>query len=231
MIFLIPDAYLPHGGMHMLRRFRIFLRVMILAVLGAAVAFLVFRSRFRDVIQELAQTQVKNTTSDLTNDAIAKQISDGVIQYDRIVYFEKDLDGRITALKTNIGEINRLKTDILNIINDEILALDTSDIGIPLGSVFLPELFSGKGITIPIRILAIRNSDASFSSSFTQAGINQTLHQLTMEVCVDVTVLVLGQTSSFNVKSEVVIAQTIIVGEVPSTFLNTGSEIQKFLDN
>ena len=231
MIFLIPDAYLPHGGMRMLRRFRIFLRVMILAVLGAAVAFLVFRSRFRDVIQELAQTQVKNTTSDLTNDAIAKQISDGVIQYDRIVYFEKDLDGRITALKTNIGEINRLKTDILNIINDEILALDTSDIGIPLGSVFLPELFSGKGITIPIRILAIRNSDASFSSSFTQAGINQTLHQLTMEVCVDVTVLVLGQTSSFNVKSEVVIAQTIIVGEVPSTFLNTGSEIQKFLDN
>ena len=215
----------------MLRRFRIFLRVMILAVLGAAVAFLVFRSRFRDVIQELAQTQVKNTTSDLTNDAIAKQIADGVIQYDRIVYFEKDLDGRITALKTNIGEINRLKTDILNIINDEILALDTSDIGIPLGSVFLPELFSGKGITIPIRILAIRNSDASFSSSFTQAGINQTLHQLTMEVCVDVTVLVLGQTSSFNVKSEVVFAQTIIVGEVPSTFLNTGSEIQKFLDN
>lgn len=215
----------------MLRRFRIFLRVMILAVLGAAVAFLVFRSRFRDVIQELAQTQVKNTTSDLTNDAIAKQIADGVIQYDRIVYFEKDLDGRITALKTNIGEINRLKTDILNIINDEILALDTSNIGIPLGSVFLPELFSGKGITIPIRILAIRNSDASFSSSFTQAGINQTLHQLTMEVCVDVTVLVLGQTSSFNVKSEVVIAQTIIVGEVPSTFLNTGSEIQKFLDN
>ena len=215
----------------MLRRFRIFLRVMILAVLGAAVAFLVFRSRFRDVIQELAQTQVKNTTSDLTNDAIAKQIADGVIQYDRIVYFEKDLDGRITALKTNIGEINRLKTDILNIITDEILALATSDIGIPLGSVFLPELFSGKGITIPIRILAIRNSDASFSSSFTQAGINQTLHQLTMEVCVDVTVLVLGQTSSFNVKSEVVIAQTIIVGEVPSTFLNTGSEIQKFLDN
>lgn len=215
----------------MLRRLRIFFRIIILAVLGAAVAFLVFRSRFRDVIRDLAETQVKNTTSDLTNDAIAKQIADGVIQYDRIVYFEKDLDGRITALKTNIGEVNRLKTDILNIINDEILALDTSDIGVPLGSVFLPELFSGKGITIPVRILAIRNSDASFSSSFTQAGINQTLHQLTMEVCVDVTVLVLGQTSSFHVKSEVVIAQTIIVGEVPNTFLNTGGELQKFLDN
>ena len=61
-----------------------------------------------------------NTTSDLTNDAIARQIADGNIAYDRIVFFEKDLDGQITALKTNMSEVNRLKTDILQIINDEI---------------------------------------------------------------------------------------------------------------
>ena len=183
---------------------------------------LLFRSRYRDVIRELAENQVKNTTSDLTNDAIAKQIADGVVQYDRIVYFEKDLDGRITALKTNIGEVNRLKTDILNIINDEILALDTSDIGIPLGSLLLPELFSGKGPAIPVHILSIRNSDANFVSHFTQAGINQTLHQVTMEVSIDVSVLVLGQTASFTMYSEVVVAETVIVGEVPNTFLQTG---------
>ena len=180
------------------------------------------RIRYRDVIRELAETQVKNTTSDLTNDAIARQIDDGVVQYDRIVYFEKDLDGRITALKTNIGEVNRLKTDILNIINDEILALDNSDIGIPLGSLFLPELLSGKGPAIPVHILSIRNSDANFVSHFTQAGINQTLHQVTMEVSIDVAVLVLGQTTSFTMESEVVVAETVIVGEVPNTFLQTG---------
>jgi len=182
-----------------------------------------FRSRYRDVIRELAQTQVKNATSDLTNDAIAKQMSDGIIQYDRIVYFEKDLDGRITALKTIFSEVNRLKTDILNIINDEILALDTSDIGIPIGSLFFPELLSGKGPVIPVHILTIRNSDAAFSSNFTQAGINQTLHQLIMVVSVDVTVLVLGQTASFTMNSEVVVAETIIVGDVPNTFLQTSA--------
>ncbi len=200
---------------------------MLLILLAAVfLAFLMLRSRYRDVIRDLAETQVKNTTSDLTNDAIAKQIADGVIQYDRIVYFEKDLDGRITALKTNMSEVNRLKTDILNLINDEILALDTSDIGIPLGSLFLPELFSGKGPAIPVRILSIRNSDATFSSKFSQAGINQTLHQLTMIVSVDVAVLVLGQTSSFTVNSEVVVAETVIVGDVPSTFLQTGGNYE-----
>ena len=206
----------------MRRRIRNWLRGMMVLLILLLVLFFALRSKYRLVIHDLAQTQVKNTTSDLTNDAIAKQIAIGKIQYDRIVFFEKDLDGRITALKTNMTEVNRLKTDILNIINNEILALDTSDIGIPLGSLFFPELLSGKGPAIPVHILSIRNSDANFVSHFSQAGINQTLHRLNMEVSIDVAVLVLGQTSSFTMTSEVVVAETVIVGDVPQTYLQTG---------
>ena len=194
-----------------------------LCAVGLAL-FLMFRGKYRTVIQNLAKTQVMNSTSDLTNDAISRQIEEGSIRYDRIVFFEKDVNGKITALKTNIGEINRLKTDILGIINEEILALDTSDIGIPLGSLILPELLSGKGPVIPVRILSIRNSDATISSDFSQAGINQTIHQVIMEVSVDVAILVLGETDSFTVTSQVVVAQTVIVGEVPDTFLHTGGD-------
>ena len=107
--------------MRMRRKLQRLFRFVLILILSAAVLFLLLRSRYRDVIRELAETQVKNTTSDLTNDAIAKQIAAGNIAYDRIVFFEKDLDGKITALKTNMSEINRLKTDTLNIINDEIL--------------------------------------------------------------------------------------------------------------
>ena len=182
----------------------------------------IFRIRYHDAIRNLAETQVKNATSDLINDAIDRQIDLGNIHYDRIVYFEKDLEGRITALKTNMTEVNRLKTAILNLINDEILALDTTDITIPVGSLLLPEFFSGKGVGIPIQVLSIRNSDAAFQSYFSEAGINQTLQQLTMDVSVDVSVLVLGKTESFTISSQVVVAETIIVGQVPDTFLHTG---------
>lgn len=181
-----------------------------------------FRMKYHEPIRKLAHTQVINATSDLINDAIDKQIDKGDVHYDRIVYFEKDLDGKITALKTNMTEVNRLKTAILNIINDEILALETSDLGIPLGSLILPELFSGRGPEIPVEVLSIRNSDGSFSSSFSEAGINQTLHQLKMSVRVDISVLVLGRTESFTVESQVVVAETVIVGAVPDTFLQTG---------
>ena len=197
-------------------------RFLCLLVVIFTILFVLFRIRYRDVIRTLSQTQVRNSTSDLINTAIDRQIETGNILYERIVYFEKDLDGRITALKTNMSEVNRLKTDILSIINDEILALDTSDIGIPLGSLFFPELLSGRGPVIPVSIISIRNSDASFESRFTEAGINQTLQQLTMTVSVDVAILVLGATELFTVTSQVVVAETIIVGQVPDTFFQTG---------
>ena len=202
-----------------LRRLIRWLLLLIVLVVGI---MLFFRYRYDATIRGLAETQVRNATSDLINDAIDKQIAQGNIQYDRIVYFEKDLDGRITALKTNMSEVNRLKTAILNLINDEILALDVSDLGIPVGNLFLPEFMAGKGPVIPVHIISIRNSDAAFTSNFTEAGINQTLQQLNMQVSVDVAVLILGKTNYFTVTSQVVVAETVIVGQVPETFLQTG---------
>lgn len=208
-----------------MRRFlRRLFRIVILSVCVGGCLLLFFRIKYRTAIEELAETQVRNSTSDLINDAIDRQIESGNIQYDRMVYFEKDLNGQITALKTNMSEVNRLKTDILDIINEQILALDTADIGIPIGSLLLPELLSGKGFRIPVLIHSIRNSDAEFSSRFSEAGINQTLQQLNLEVLVDVTVLVLGQTKSFTVSSHVVVAETVIVGQVPNTFFHTGGQ-------
>ena len=200
---------------------RILRIVLILAVL-TVIGLIFFRIRYTQVIVDLAKTQVTNATSDLINDAVAQQLCNQSVVYDRIVYFEKDLNGKITALKTNIGQVNQLKTETLRSINEEILAIDTTELGIPLGSLFLPEVLSGKGPQIPVKILSIRNSDATFSSSFTHAGINQTLHQLRMQVMVDVSILVLGKTIQYTVTSDVVIAETILVGDVPDTFFQTG---------
>lgn len=205
-------------------RWRKIRRRMLLFLAVLLAVFWLLRGKLTPVVLELAQTQVKNTTSDLINDAVAAQIGSGNMEYDRMVYFEKDINGRITALKTNMSEVNRLKTEVLELINRQILALDSTDLGVPIGSMILPELLSGRGPAIPVEVIAIRNSDADFTSRFSEAGINQTLQQLLMEVRVDVTILVLGKTDSFTVTSQVVVAETVIVGDVPTTYLQTGKE-------
>ena len=85
------------------------------------------------------------------------------------------------------------------------------------------------GPIIPVQILTIRNSEASFFSEFSEAGINQTLQQLNMQVSVDVAVLVLGKIDTFTISSQVVVAETVIIGQVPDMFLQTGGayELQR----
>ncbi len=80
-----------------------------------------FRSKFVPVLCQLAQARVKTTSASLIEQAVSEQIASGNIQYDRIVFFEKDVSGKITALKTNMWEINRLKSAILELINKQIL--------------------------------------------------------------------------------------------------------------
>lgn len=206
----------------MQRWIRISFRIMILLLVAAVIGFFTIRSKYYDVIISLAQTRVVNATSDLINDGVSRQISNGDISYEQIVYFEKDVNGRITALKTNIVQVNMLKTETLDYVNETLLDTDHFDIGVPIGSMIFPELLSGKGPQVPVQIMSIRNSDADFHSNFTHAGINQTLHQLKMTVLVDVTVLVLGRTIDFTVTSDVVVAETVIVGQVPNTFLQAG---------
>ena len=82
----------------MYRWFLRLIRFLAIILLLALLALFAFRIRYRDAIRTLAETQVKNSTSDLINDAIDEQIENGTVHYDRIVYFEKDVNGKITAL-------------------------------------------------------------------------------------------------------------------------------------
>ena len=206
-----------------MRRFLIRFLLRLLVVFAVALGgLLLFRSHYRPLLRELAETQIKNATSDLTNDALTELLARDSVAYDRIVYFEKDLNGRITAMKTNILEVNRMKTEILEIINQEILDWDTAKLGIPIGSLIFPELFAGKGFCIPVHVLSIRNSDASFESRFQQAGINQTLQTLKVKFTISLTILTTVGYESVDVDSDVMVAQTVIVGRVPETYVNLG---------
>lgn len=193
---------------------RIFAIVLLLTV-GLT---LLFRLRLAPMAERLMSTQVDNQASDAINAAIAEQIAAGEIDYARMITIEKDGQGNVTALRTNIAEINRLKTNVLQRVDEKLQNLSMEELGVPIGSVVLPELFSGRGPKIPVRVLAVRTSDAVFRSSFTGAGINQTKHSITIDVHVVITILTWTGTQEIAVDSSVVAAETVIVGAVPTTY-------------
>lgn len=204
----------------MRRKRRTLILLLPLILLGL---FLLLRLRVAPLMEQLVVTQAENTMSTLVNEIVNEHIAAGSIDYDRMVYFEKDVNGSITALKTNIAEVNRLKTEILAAMNLGIEDISVGQLNIPIGNFFLPELFSGRGFRLPVRILSVSTSDAYFENCFSAAGINQTLHQIRMHILVNLSVMTPTGTVQTEVLTDVVVAETVIVGSVPSQYFQYGA--------
>jgi len=198
-------------------RIRIFAAVVIVSVFALG---LFLRFSVAPLIRELAKARVSNRASYIINESIETLLRDGDVDYETIVLLEKDSYGNVTALKTNMNEINRLKTQILSVVDTMLLDLDINEIGLPLGSLILPELFSGTGPKLPVKVMSISTSDAEFRNSFSEAGINQSLQQIMMDVIITMTILTPVGTETVTASSEVVIAETVIVGSVPQSYVN-----------
>lgn len=196
-------------------RFRTIFAIALIIVVAIAMAI---RISVAPMAEQLIRTQVGNQASDAINAAIADCISNGDFDYSKMVTVEKNAAGTVSAIQTNIAELNRLKTGVLEQIDKHLKSLSLEQLGIPIGSIVLPELFSGRGPEIPVRVLAARSSDASFHNTFSDAGINQTLHSICIDVSVTVTVMTWTGTYDICVDSSVVAAQTVIVGTVPTTY-------------
>ena len=196
----------------------------LLLLLAACLLFL--RLTVGPLVQELAKAIVSNKASSIINEAVEAQLRSDDIDYDSIIYLEKDYNGAVAALKTNINEINRLKTEILSVIDTMLLELDVNEVGLPLGSLILPEFFSGTGPTLPVKVLSVSTSDADFHNEFAEAGINQTSHRIYMEVQITMTILTPVGTEAVTASSTVVVAETVIVGTVPGSYVDvkTGTE-------
>ncbi|MDR0890280.1 MAG: sporulation protein YunB [Oscillospiraceae bacterium] len=198
-------------------RLRLILAVAIVIIVSVT---LLYRTRVAPLVDEIAAIMVDNQASNAINDAIQEEIEAGDIAYERMIVLETDAAGNVTAMRSNIGEINRLKTMIVNRVGDKVAEMSVDDIEIPFGNVFLPELFSGRGPKISVSIVAARASDASFRNEFVAAGINQTLHRIVIDVNVTITYLSFTGSRTISVTSSAVAAETIIVGQVPDTYVN-----------
>lgn len=207
------------------KRHRAALIAGLVILLGVGVGLFALQSRLRPLAEELAAAVVENRASDIINDAVGEILSRGEIDYDRMVLLEKDVDGNITALRTNMLEINRLKVLILNEIGARSALLGDEELTIALGSLIAPSFFTGRGPGIPVRVVGVASSDAGFSGQLAGAGINQTLHQIVLDVELTVTVLLPTGAVEVGTSTQIVVAETVLVGTVPGSVVSIGENL------
>ena len=182
-------------------------------------AVLIYASlQMRPLVERMAVTRVENTVNRIVSEAVDEAITSGKLSYDRLISFEKDADGRITAVHSNMAAFNQLQAEILDIVLARIEQVSARELSIPIGSLTGTPLLAGRGPRIRMRMESIGSSSAEFQNQFETGGINQTRHRIILEINVSVSILLPGFTTATKVSSAVTVAETVIVGAVPETY-------------
>jgi sporulation protein YunB len=172
----------------------------------------------RPAVAKLARSEASDFVVRAINEVIEDEIARGGLDYGKLVALEKDGAGRVTALVTNMAQINLVCARITNGIIHRAMNTVDSGASISLGSIIGGMLLSGRGPELPIKIQSITNVRTEFTNEFSDAGINQTRHTLSLIISAHLDVLVPGNETGADISTKVAVAETIIVGTVPNIY-------------
>ena len=190
----------------------------LLAAAGVLALGVYVPAQMRPLLASLATARGSNGVSRTVSEAVYEAIETGERQYDGLVTLEKDSQGKVTAVRSNMAAFNHLQAEILDTILTRVGQVSARELSIPVGTLTGSALLAGRGPRVKVRMESLGTSEARFENAFTSAGINQTRHQIMLHVDVYVSVLLPGFTTATKVSNAFTVAETVIVGSVPDTY-------------
>jgi sporulation protein YunB len=212
------------------QRVLIWLTVIFTLLLALTVAVVL---HMKPVVVDLATARTSNAVNRIVVAAVNDAVDSGRIDYEQLVDFDKDADGHVTALRSNMAAFNRLQASIADDILQRMAEVSSTDLAIPIGTLTGSPLLAGRGPCLRVRMQSVGTATARFDNQFSSAGINQTRHRIILDVDVHVSILLPGLTTYTKVSNEISVAETVIVGGVPETytyFSTTPDEIENYAD-
>lgn len=196
----------------------VFLTLAVALLMSASVIALL-EARLRPVMAEVAAAQARNSMTSVVEAAVTAGLAARQVSYGDLVTIQRNGEGAITALTTDMARMNLLRAELTAAILEALEEADVSDVQVPLGTLFDLEPLWAKGPALKAKAMTVGTVQAEFDSQFTSAGVNQTLHRIWIEAAVPMTLLLPGGEVETELHTRLCVAETVIVGQVPDTYL------------
>ncbi|MDE7440512.1 MAG: sporulation protein YunB [Clostridia bacterium] len=200
------------------RKFKRFKIIFVLICLLAIGTLIYFQRNVTRVLISISEATIRSITTVAVNDAIYYTLNDAV-RYDDLISIERDSSGNVTSITTDSLKINRIARDTAYLSQENLTKMSAEGIMVPLGALTGIEALAGFGQKINIKIIPISNVECRFVSKFRQAGINQTLHSLYLEIVSDISIILPSKSTNLASTIEVLICESVITGKIPDTYL------------
>lgn len=189
--------------------------LLVVSILAAGSLFL------RSLSTELAVSMAQDAVSGVVGGIVKEKMSTARAQYGSLIVLEKNAAGEITAVTTDVAALNTLAGDIVHEVANATTDHDI-DVSIPLGSLTGSALLLSRGPHIKVRVQVLSSTFSGFNTDIVSIGINQTRHQITLQLREELTLLMPWRAIDTEVITDIPVAETIIVGQVPQSYLNMG---------
>ncbi|MBR5230869.1 MAG: sporulation protein YunB [Clostridia bacterium] len=211
--------------MKKIRRFFTFLkprriiRISVILLLLLSAAYLMLERNLTQVILDTAYTRAHALAVETMNEAVQSTLMPGVA-YEELVAVRVDAQGKVTMLQANTVRMNELAVHIALAAQEALTERDEPTITVPLGAALQVPFLSSVGPRITVGLLPVGAVKASFATEFESAGINQTRHKIWLEMHAAVRLVLPTGAKAVNVDTQILIAESIIIGEVPSSYIH-----------
>lgn len=193
------------------------------AILLIFLILLVFcDTRVRPVIKRKVRDIARTQTVEILNEILLREIDELELSYDMFTNVKYGSSGAITSIESDTVAINKFKASFAISITDALRKIEQFDFYINLGTLIGPEFFTQRGPKIHFKVLSSEYVQTEIISRFEEAGINQTAHKILLDVSVNICCYFPGYTTSVTVQSELMLAETVIIGTVPSFYAPSG---------
>ena len=192
------------------------LLLLIPALLGA---FYQAEKRIGPLAQQAAISKLNGEITKNTNKVIQDLLHSQSMTAEDLILSEKSENGNLNAMSVNCSAVNEIKSTLAIEIQNYLDQMEVVHTRIPAGMLFSDTLLTGVGIQIPIKVFAVSAIEVEFIDTFSSAGINQTRYQLMVEIRVPARVAGVFLHEDTEIVTQVPVAETIIVGDVPAAYL------------
>ena len=195
-------------------------------ILIVLIVFVLIDMRIRPVVQTVAINRVRQVATQTIMGTISDQLTANGTSYDSIVSLTKGESGKIVSIETDTTRINMINSGISSAITTRLSALSKEKLNVPLGTLLGVQVLSGRGPNVTLKALPTGFVKTQVVSEFNSVGINQTQHRIILTIEADITAIIPGYSSGAMTTVTYVIAESIIIGEVPQyyTHVVTSSE-------
>lgn len=188
----------------------------LLIIIAIIVVIKLIVNYIEPVFQTMCEEKAKSIATIIANEESTKIMN--LYKYEDLFTIEKDNDGNVKLITSNIVPMNNMISDLTGNIQTRFNDLKKTNIEIPLGSLMGRYILSGTGPNVPIKIAIMGNVDTEVKSEFINQGINQTLHRIYLNLDCKMKIITPLQNFDRNIINQVIIAEHVIIGNIPDTY-------------